>query len=371
MKMSLRTAELARALYRVQGIADKKSTMPILAHVLLSASDKGLTVSATDMDVGLSGTYEAQVKTPGAVAVHAKQLYEIVKSLPQAGTVELERQDNHWVELRSGASRFRLVGMAADEFPALPTHSQTKPFVIAAQDLLRMIDRTIFCVSTDDNRHNLSGIYCESPRPKVLRMVSTDGHRLAWAEHEFESDVKIERGVIVPRKGFQELRRVLADSVENISEVELGFSGTSGVLRAGSVTLSTRLVEGQFPDYEQVIPKNAEKLAKMNKGQFAEALKRVSLLSQGRAYGVRLVFEQGRLELVAEDPEFGDAHETIDLDWKGDKLSIGFNARYILDVLQLVPEEGVVFELSDDLSPGVLRPLEDRGFLAVVMPMRI
>jgi DNA polymerase III subunit beta len=368
MKMSLRTAELSRELYRVQGIADKNSTMPILAHVLLTADAGKLTVSATDMDVGLSGSYEANVKTPGAVAVHARQLYDIVKSLP-GQEVELEKQENHWLELRSGPSRFRLVGMPADEFPALPSHTQTKTFSIAAQELARMIDRTIFCVSTDDNRHNLSGVYCESPKPKMLRMVATDGHRLALAEHDFGTDVHIEKGVIVPRKGFQELRRVLEG--EALQNVELGFSGNSGVLRAGNVVLTTRLVEGQFPDYEQVIPKNSEKAAKVKRSSLGEALKRVSLLSQGRAYGVRLTFSPGKLELVAEDPELGDAHEALDIDFKGERLTIGFNARYVLDVLALINDEGVVFELTDDLSPGVVRPIEDRGFVAVVMPMRI
>lgn len=369
MKMSIRTAELSRALYRVQGVADKKSTMPILAHVLLDATESGLKVSATDLDVGLTGTYEAQISKPGAVAVHARQLYEIVKSLTN-DTVEFERQDNHWVELKSGTSRFRLVGMAADQFPALPSASQnTKMFSIPAQQLAQMIERTIFCVSTDDNRHNLSGIYCESPSPKVLRMVATDGHRLAMCERTFETDIPIAQGVIVPRKGFQELRRVLADDKE--TEVQLGFSQSSGILKAGAVELSTRLVEGAFPDYRQVIPKAGTKTAKVNRVALGEGLKRVSLLSQGRAYGVRLTFKDKQLDLRAEDPEFGEANESLDLDYKGEPLTIGFNAKYILDVLALVHDEGIAFELSDDLSPGVVRPIEDQGFLAVVMPMRI
>lgn len=369
MKMSIRTAELARALYRVQGVADKKSTMPILAHVLLDASDgQSLKVAATDLDVGLSGSYEAQISKPGAVAVHARQLYEVIKSLTNE-TVELERQENHWVELKSGPSRFRLVGMAADQFPALPQSANAKSFTIPSDMLQTMIERTIFCVSTDDNRHNLSGIYCESPSPNVLRMVATDGHRLAMIERTFETEIPIASGVIVPRKGFQELRRVLAD--EKNADVRLGFSGSSGVLSAGSVELSTRLVDGAFPDYKQVIPKSGSKVVKIHRGALAEALKRVSLLSQSRANGVRLSFKDKQLELRAEDPEFGEATEIVEIDYKGEPLTIGFNARYILDVLALVHEEGVMFELSDDLSPGVIRPLEDQSFLAVVMPMRI
>lgn len=371
MEMSIQAAELARALYRVQGIADRKSTMPILAHVLLDASaEQGLTVSATDLDVGLSGNYSAQVSESGSVAVHARQIYEIIKSLP-AELIQFRKQDNNWVEIKSGASRFRLVGMAADEFPSLPTHTQGKTFKVPASDLALMIDRTLFCVSTDDNRHNLSGIFCESPEPNLLRMVSTDGHRLAMSERKFDGEVAIGQGVIVPRKGFQELKRVLSDSTETIDDVELGFTGNSGVLKAGNVTLSIRLVEGQFPDYSQVIPKHSSRNARINRPAFAEALRRVSLLSQSRAYGVKLTFSTGKLDLLAEDPDFGEAQETLDVDYDAEPLNIGFNARYILDVLSLTQEDGIQFELSDDLSPGVIRPVENGGFLAVVMPMRI
>lgn len=369
MKMTLRTAELARALYRAQGVADKKSTMPILAHVLLEASDNGLTVSATDLDVGLSGTYSADVQEPGSVAVHAKQLYEVIKSLPSEH-VELERQENHWVEIKSGSGRFRLVGMSADEFPALPTHSETQAFSIPSPLLSEMIEKTIFCVSTDDNRHNLSGIYCECPEPNRLRLVATDGHRLALAEHTFETPIPIEGGVIVPRKGFQELKRVLADG-DDVKEAQLGFSGNSGFLKAGTVQLSTRLVEGQFPDYAQVIPEQATKRAKINRKPFSEALKRVSLLSQSRSYGVKMSFEEGNLSLLAEDPEFGEAHESLPIELEGESITIGFNARYLLDVLSHMNDDDVFFDLSDELSPGVIRPTDDSGFLAVVMPMRI
>ncbi|MBI3178148.1 MAG: DNA polymerase III subunit beta, partial [Deltaproteobacteria bacterium] len=344
---------------------------PVLAHVHLDASSAGeLTVSATDLDVGLSGSYKADVKAPGAVAVHARQLYDVIKSLP-TDSVEFVKQDNNWVELKAGNSRFRLVAMAADEFPALPKYAQTKTFALPAAQLADMIDRSIFCVSTDDNRHNLSGVYCESLEPHMLRMVATDGHRLAMVEKKFDSKVVLERGVIVPRKGFQELRRVLADGADAIDTVELGFSGNAGVLRAGPVVLSTRLVEGQFPDYTQVIPKGSSKSAKLRRSVFAEALRRVSLLSQSRAYGVRLTFENGKLSLLAEDPEFGEAHETLEVEYKGDPLTVGFNAKYLLEALSLIRDEGVTLELSDELSPGVLRPLEEPGFLAVIMPMRI
>ena len=182
-----------------------------------------------------------------------------------------------------------------------------------AAKLSMMIDRTLFCVSTDDNRHNLSGIYCEAGAGNLLRMVATDGHRLAMAEEKFDGGISIDAGLIVPRKGFQELKRVLSDANEPIDNVELGFSGSSGVINAGSVTLSTRLVEGQFPDYQQVIPKSASKTIKVNRNGLAEALKRVSILSQSRSWGVRLTFREGVMEMLAEDPELGEAQETVEI----------------------------------------------------------
>ena len=370
MRMTMAATELTRALYRVQGIADKKSTMPVLAHVLLRADpESGLHVSATDLDVGLRGSYPAQVESSGAVAVHAKQFYEIVKSLTE-DSVSLEVQDNNWVEICSGASRFRLVGMNADEFPALPDPGEMNTFSVSSKSLLQLIDRTLFCVSTDDNRHNLSGVYCESPDERMFRMVSTDGHRLALSENVFDTEIHIAKGIIVPRKGFQELKRVLSDS-EGVEQVELGFSERSGIMKAGNVILSTRLVEGQFPDYQQVIPADGDKQVKVSRTRLAEALKRVSLLSQGRAWGVRLKLSESTLHLVAEDPEFGDAHESLQVEYGGPELTIGFNARYILDVLTLIQDETVTLVLTDDLSPGVIRPLEEGGFLAVVMPVRI
>jgi DNA polymerase-3 subunit beta len=369
MKVVMQTAELARALYRVQGIADKKSTVPILGHVLLDADNEGLTVSATDTDAGLVGTYDAEVQATGRIAVQARQLYDVIKSI-SSSQVELCRGDNNWIDVKGGTSRFHLVGMAADEFPTLPDLSKLARVSLPAGALQQMIDRTLFCVSTDENRHNLSGIYCETPEPRLLRMVSTDGHRLALAEGQFDTDIHIPQGAIVPRKGFQELKRLLGDSAAQ-STVEIGFSENSCVLYAGGVMLSTRLIEGQFPDYRQVIPQAGNKIAKLNRAQFAEALRRVSLLSQGRAHGVRFAFAEDSLELVAEDPEHGDARETLAMTYTGEPLTIGFNARYILDVLGLVAEAQVSFHLSDDLSPGVLRPEEDSRFLAVVMPMRI
>jgi DNA polymerase-3 subunit beta len=370
MKLTMQTSELTKALYRVQGVANRKSSMPILSHVLLTATAPNeLKVSATDNDIGLIGIYEAQVSQSGSVAVQARQLYDISRSLAEAN-VDLKSQKNHWLDVHSGSSSFHLVGMPPADFPTLAEHDGLKRSTLPAAKLQQMIDRTVFCVSSDENRHNLSGIYCESPKAGVLRMVSTDGHRLAWAEAEFESTLNLERGAIVPRKGFAELKRVIGDSA-NVDSVQVGFSATNGVFEVGRVTLTTRLIDGQFPDYTQVIPQGSSRRIKLARGAFDDALRRVSLLAHGSAHGVNFKFSENTLDLVAEDPDLGDAHESIQVDYTGEPLSVGFNARYILDVLGLITEKAISFDLADNLSPGVLRPAEDSGFLAVVMPMRI
>ncbi|MBJ79701.1 MAG: DNA polymerase III subunit beta [Myxococcales bacterium] len=370
MKFTIQSSELTKALFRVQGIADKKSTMPILAHVLIEASNQGeLRLSATDLEVGLTGTYEANVSKPGSIAVHARHLYDILKALPE-DEVNFEVAENQWIKISSGKSNFKLVGMSGDEFPNLPSHTETDTFQIPSEDLAQMIERTIFCVSADDNRHNLSGVYCEVRDKKTLRLVATDGHRLAFSEKNFTNELPFESGVIVPKKGFQELRRVLQDD-DAVETVELGFTNNSGFLRADNVILTTRLIEGQFPDYQQVIPQEAGEEIKISKSKLSQALRRVSLLSQGKSYGVRFVFNEDSLELVAEDPELGNANETIDVAYQGNPLTIGFNARYIMEVLGLVSEDSICLELTDDLSPGIIQPLEETGFLTVIMPMRI
>lgn len=377
MKITVRSDELTRALYRVQGIADKKSTMPALAHVLLEADDSGeLRLKATDTDITLSGTYNCTVEVPGAAAVQARQLYDIVKTLKDQ-PIHLQTTDNHWLELKAGSGEFRLVGMAAAEYPTTDTVADMATFSIAGKDIVRMIDRTLFCVSTDDNRHNLSGVYCEARDGNTLRMVATDGHRLALADYTAAPDVDfpLQEGVIVPRKAFQELKRILSNTDDEDPVVEIGFSPSHGVMRIGRVELLTTLVQGSFPKYDQVIPAQSDKQIHITKASLGDALRRVSLLSQSRAHGVKLVLSEGVLQLIAEDPDIGTARESLPVEYAGEDLTIGFNARYILDILSLLQEESVCLFLSDDLSPAVLRPSNGHevstDYLAVVMPMRI
>jgi DNA polymerase-3 subunit beta len=374
MELKIGVQELSRALARPQGIVEKKSTMPILSHVLIEAQKSGeLTVSATDLDVAVQGQHQCEsVVKEGKVAVPARHLFDIVKALPEA-SASLRKTQNNYLEVRSGAAEFRIVGLPAEDFPALPKPEKV-PFVqVDAATMLGLIERTTFAVSSDETRYNLNGVFFETQGGKV-RLVATDGHRLSLAEAESPGDFKLKKGVIIPRKGLLELKKLLAEAVEGGEEkpsAELGFVESSAIVRRAGVTLVMRLIEGMFPDYHQVIPKAGEKVLTVGRARFLETLRRVSLLASDKSHAVKLELGKGNLRVLSQNPDLGEAKEDVTVEYQGEPLKIGFNARYLIDVLQVLGTEDVAFELADDLSPGVLRPAGEEGYTAVIMPMRI
>jgi DNA polymerase III subunit beta len=375
MELKIGAQELARALGRSQGIVEKKSTMPILSHVLIEAK-KGnvLHVSATDLDLSVSSEHPCEVAREGALAVPAKHLFEIVRSLPEQ-EVTLKKAGNNYLEVRSGPSEFRIVGLPAEDFPALPKFEKVAFVDVTPAELLAQIDLTSFAASTDETRYNLNGVYFE-PQGPVLRMVATDGHRLALSEKPLAGDYGLKRGVILPRKGLHELKKLLGESVDAATEkpeTKLGFAENSAIYRRPGVVLAMRLIEGMFPDYKQVIPKQGEKIVKVGRQRLLETLRRVSILASDKSHAVKLELSPGLLRVLSQNPDLGDAKEEVPVEYAGEPLKIGFNSRYITDVAAVLKSDDVQLELADDLSPGVLRGAgpEDAGYTAVVMPMRI
>jgi DNA polymerase-3 subunit beta len=376
MELKIGVQELSRALARSQGIVEKKSTMPSLSHVLLEAA-KGdlLHVSATDLDISVSSDHPCEVLKEGKAAVPAKQLFEIVRSLPEKEAL-LKRTANHYLEVRSGAAEFRLVGLPADDFPALPRFDKVPLVDIEPKTLLEMIELTAFAVSSDETRYNLNGVFFE-PAAGALRTVATDGHRLSLAERKLPGDFKVKKGVILPRKGLGEMKKLLLEAEGG--ETKLGFVENSAVLQRPGVRLVMRLIEGVFPDYRQVIPRGGEKSFTVGRERFLETLRRVSLLSSDKAHAVKLELAPGLLRVLSHNPDLGEAKEEVPVEYQGEALKIGFNARYLMDVLGALAAldgpaaQDVAFDLADDLSPGVMRPAGESTttFTAVVMPMRI
>jgi DNA polymerase-3 subunit beta len=374
MKLTITKAELIRGLARIQAIVEKRNSMPILANVLLEAKGEGeegtLELAATDLEVGIRGLHPADVSDPGALTISAKKLFEITRELPDE-LVHLESTPNAYLTIRCARAEFTLAGTAAEEYPTLPTFTPEKVVPVQAAMLGQMIERTMYSASVDETRYNLNGVYLEVLEDSgKLRMVATDGHRLASVDRMVGEDAKaLASGVIIPRKGLAELKRLVDE--DDADEIDLAFEGNNGLARRGNVTLVMRLIEGEFPNYEQVIPKSLEHQLVLAADPLLHALRRVSLLSSERSRAVTLEFGEGKLVITSSNPDLGDAREELDIDYAGETLSIGFNSKYLMDALAVSGAKEVRFGLQDDLSPAQLVPTDDEDTLAVVMPMRI
>jgi DNA polymerase III subunit beta len=370
MEISVKREDLLHGLYLVQGVVERRTPQPVLAHVLVQGDADGVTLTATDMEIGLRCGVAGKTKKPGAVTANARKLYEITREVT-AEEVTLKAATSGWVEVVAGRSKFKVVSLDPKDFPPIPIGTDAGPGVslkIAAGTLREMIDKTLFAVSTDETRFNLSGVYLESAEGGV-RMVATDGHRLALIERALKG-VKLPRGVIMPRKGLVEVRKLL----EQAEEVELTLTVADKDVRvqAPEVSFFMRLVEGEFPDYKQVVPGSTRAKVRMNREDFLGALRRIALLASERSHGVKLALQKGTLEIAASNPEQGEASEEIEVSYAGDPLTVGFNARYLLDVLG-VHAAGDVIEmgLTDEVGPGVLHGSQDPSFTYVLMPMRL
>ena len=374
MKLSISKTEFLRGLGRIQSIVEKRNSMPILANVLLEAGERGddarLQLSATDLEVGIRSLHPAKVEQAGGLTVSAKKLFEIVRELSD-DQIDLEATPNSYLQIRCARSRFTLAGTAAEEYPTLPEFNPEKTVPISAAILNTMIERTIYAASLDETRYNLNGVYFEVlGESHEIRLVATDGHRLACVDREIESDASpLASGVIIPRKALGELKRLVDE--DDAEEIELAFANNSGLARKGDVILVMRLIEGEFPNYNQVVPKDLNRHIILPMDTLVQALRRVALLSSERSRAIKLEFSDGQLVISSSNPELGDAREELDIDYAGDPLSIGFNARYMLDAIGAIHSKEIRLSFQDELSPARVTPPDDEKTLAIVMPMRI
>jgi DNA polymerase III subunit beta len=368
MEFRIAADELRKALYRAQGIVERKTTMPILANVLMNATKSGVSVTAFDLDSGIVSEHPAEVMKPGAVTLSAKYLFDIVQNLPEA-QLTLKRLPNNYAEISSGAAHFKIVGMAPEEYPKLPKEESAPLVKVNGAVLLEMIKKTQFAISTDETRYILNGVFFEPQPGNKVRMVATDGHRLCLVERELEGDFQLKGGIILPRKGLFELRRLLDEAPE--AECHLGFAENSAIFKKPGLTMVMRLIDGQFPEYQRVIPKEGEKQVSLPKLRFLEALKRIALLSADKSNAVKIGLSENQLRITSHNPDLGEAKDDLDVAYRGGEITIGFNARYLIDVLTAIDSDEVVFELGDEHSPGVIHAPGDRSYTAVVMPMRV
>ena len=368
MEIKAKRGDLLATLYWAQNIVERRNTMPILANALIDAQKNKIQLAATDLEVGVRGEVEGEIVKEGALTVNAKKLYEIVRETP-ADQVHVKRLENDWVEIRSGKSVFKIVGMDAREFPQFPKFDDQGQSTVNASLMRGMIERTIFSVSTDETRYSLNGVFLEEADGGKVRMVSTDGHRLAFEEQSL-GVLGLGKGVILPRKGLGELRKLMENDDEG--EISIGFKENMALVSKDKVELFMRLIDGDFPDYTKVIPQGNPNLAKIDHGELLQALRRVSILSSERYKGVKLEFSQNSVSISANNPDLGEAVEEVDAEYNGAPISIGFNARYILDVLGVLGSDGEIdIEMKDELSPSIIRKSANVGYLYVLMPMRL
>lgn len=366
MKFKINKKDFLKILQRIQGIVEKRNSMPILSNILIDAKKDMVYVVSTDLEIFIKDSCGADVEKEGSITVNARKFFEIIKELPDdLITISLGEADK--VTVKGGRAKFKIPGLDAKEFPAFPSCEEDKLTKIKPDNLKNMIDKTLFATSTDEVRYNINGVLFEKQDSKI-RMVATDGHRLALIEGEAEEIEGHNKGVILPRKGITEIRKLLEDKDD---AVMIGFTNKNITVKKGSAIMNIRLIEGEFPDYNQVIPKDTNKEIIINREELLASLKRVSILSAEKIKGVKFTVSKGRLNLSSSTPENGDATEEIDIDYDGEGIEIAFNARYFMDVLEMLDEEKVRFGLKEQLNPGVLKIPETEAFTYVIMPMRL
>ncbi len=372
MKVTIERAALLKALGHIHRVVERRTTIPILSNVLVRATPRSLQLKATDLDLEVTEEVEADVTQPGGTTLPAHVLHDIVRKLPDGAQVTLDMSgEMNQLVLRSGRSRFQLQCLPESDFPDLTTGDMPHRFTLPAVQLKQLIDKTQFAISTEETRYYLNGIYVHtmiSDGHPVLRVVSTDGHRLARVEVPAPEGAADMPGVIVPRKAVSEIQKLIEDPAATIT-IEL--SATKIRFTFGDVVLTSKLIDGTFPDYGRVIPAGNDKMLVVEKGPFAAAVDRVSTISAERGRAVKLALSDGKLVLSVNNPDSGSATEELDVDYDSPPLDIGFNARYLLDITAQLDSDTALLKLADPGSPTVVQDHEGAPALYVLMPMRV
>lgn len=379
MRFSISKDEILLGLQRVQTVVERRTTMPILSNALIKTELKGISLSATDLEVGIQSSLEAEIEENGAITVKAKSLLDIVRELPET-KVHFETKENNRLVIKAKKSVFNILGLPAEDFPDLPgfsTLDESQFIRMNGAAVLGMLDKTLYASSSDEARYHLNGVFfevCESASEKQFRMVATDAHRLALVDNNdalFDNNAwkLFKDGIIVPRKGLFELRKLLSEGKKE--DFFIAIKGKMLLVKQDNIFLSMRLIEGKYADYRRIIPDKTEVSLSLKKDDFLASLKRIALMSGDKSRSVTFTLEPGILHVSSQSPELGDANEELSVDYEGEKLKIGFNSRYLIDALSTIEGESVVLELRGQQNPGVIRSTDGSNHTSVVMPMRI
>jgi DNA polymerase-3 subunit beta len=372
MKLTIERSDLLNALSHVQNVVERRNTIPILSNVLMEATGGVLTLTATDLDIEAVDSADAQIEREGAVTAPAGTLFDVIRKLPSGAEVELEIQpENQRLAIRAGRSHFELPTLPASDFQTMTSDEGAAKFTVEGEDLARLIDKTKFAISTEETRYYLNGVYLHGAKDDsgkaVLRTVATDGHRLALAEIPAPKGSETLEGVIVPRKAITEARRL----IDAGGDVDVQVSDTKIVIRAGRAVLTSKLIDGSFPDYQRVIPKANEKKLVIDNKAFESAVDRVSTVSAERSRSVKMSVSEGRLVLAVNHAETGAGNEELEVEYGDDAMEIGFNAKYLLDIAGQIEASECQFMLNDPASPALVLDPADDSARYVLMPLRV
>ena len=372
MEFSINRSRFIRTLSMVQSIAERKSSMPILSHVCLSARNNEVMAEATDLEVGFQGTCEAEVKTEGTLAVPARKLFEIVREIASE-TIHFEGTESKWVTISGASASFKLFGLPAEDFPGVPKFEQLDTIEVEAAELHRMIEFTLFAAAVEDTPpYYTSGIYAEKipeEEGSGLRMVATDGHRLSMVDRSIPgvNDLDFDAGVVISRKGITEVRHLLEES----EKVKLGLSKEAGVVMSDHSLVSLRLLAGKYPNYRVAVHSDEPIKVEAERRPLLEMLRRMQIMTTERYRGVRMELLPDSLELFLNNPEVGDAHEAMKITYRHEAMKIGFNPKYFIDVLSIMESEKVTLGFLDMEHGCSIRGEADAGFVGLVMPMQL
>src|SRR5512134_1242534 len=373
MNFTVDREQLIDVLTGIQGVAERRHTMPVLSHALMTVSGGNLAVVSSDLEIVVRCVQPVGKGEPGAIALPARKLLDISKVLPKESPVTVAAREGNYVEISAGRSHFRLAGLPAQEFPEMPDKPAGKAVSVDGGVFRTLSERVVPFASSDETRYNLAGILLErtgTEAESMLRMVATDGHRLAMADGEVVNvgELLASRKILVPKKGILEIRK-LAES--GPGSIDLSASEKFLFAAKGDTEVWVRLLDAEFPDYRQVIPKENLLTATVERDAFAEVLRRVGVMAPDKVHSVKLSFSGKQLEVSSTSPDQGEARDLLESEYEGPAMKIGFNGRYLQDAVAGVSEEKMVLQLKDEVSQVILRPEKERNYLAIVMPMRI
>ena len=366
MDIQIKKEKLFPSIVQVQGILDKRNLLPIFSNLLLKTEKDALFIYASDSELSFFGSLKAKVKKEGSFVLNGKQFFDILRELSD-GDIFLTGEKNNRVKIKQNTGVFCLNGLNPEDYPVFPEVKIKKFQKIKAKDLLNIIDKTIYCVSLDESRYHLTGVFCDFTK-EGSRFVATDGHRMSFVDIPSENLLSLKEGVIIPRKGLGELRKML--SSEEDADVEWAIEKPRLIVKFNSQVLSIRLIEGNYPDYKQLIPKEKGQEITLERELFLSALKRVSVLTSARFKGVLFAFKKKTLSIESSHPEFGEAKEDVPCEGRCE-INIRFNSKYILDIVNSISDKKIKFTLKNETSPGVLQGEKTKNYTCVVMPMKI